>query len=121
MIKQRKSELGASMIEMGLLIALVSMVGLTAVPNVTRKTDCNLFLTGLALMDPTVHHPDGSRTANFVIPQSCAIIHLGFDPGPDGVRFESTDPSGFDSGKFTMSLMDGSIVIQGSNARPKQS
>jgi len=120
MNRKIKSELGASMVELGLLVALVSMLGLTAVPNVTRTADCNLFITGLAVMDPTVHHADGSASVDLVIPQSCAILKLGIDPGPLGLRFVSTDPAGIDMGKFTMQLMDGTLLAQGSNGRPMQ-
>jgi hypothetical protein len=111
------SESGTSFIEVSMLLGLVTLVGVTTIPNMHRIIDCNIFLAGLALYDPTIYHPDGSASADFIIPQSCSIVKLGFDPGPGGFWFRSKDPAGPDMGTYVIELMDGTIWKSGKNSK----
>ena len=111
------NESGTSFIEVTMLLGLVTLVGVTTIPNMHRTIDCNIFLAGLALYDPTVYHSDGSSSADFVIPQSCSIVKLGFDPGPGGFWFRSKDPAGPDMGTYVIELMDGTIWKSGKNSK----
>jgi Flp pilus assembly pilin Flp len=107
-------EKGSSMIEMTLVVSLISLVSLTALPNLRDKIECRFFVGQIAVADPVQKNADGSQKADMEIPRSCVIEYLGFDP-QEKVRFTSLWTSPSDPGTWSLTTLDGKVLASGVN------
>jgi Flp pilus assembly pilin Flp len=98
-IKHLKEQSGASLLEMGLVIAFVLLVAVTAVPTLRYKIEAYLWLASLVLSDNEIVLDDGSRYYTIWVPEGAFRTWSNIIPaGPWCYVKLFSDPKGLPPG-----------------------